>query len=122
VRRGELWWGSPGLAGGSTKRRPFLVVSADFFNANPRYPKVMAVQLTTAVRARSFDWEVEVPRGVAGLESASVVKCGEVYTLLKRQLVEAIGTFPLPWQRRVDEALAVALSLPVAQNSAPADR
>ena len=67
MRRGELWWAAPALAGGSSKKRPFLVVSADMFNAHPRYPKVVVVALTSTVRSRSFDWEVALPRGTAGL-------------------------------------------------------
>lgn len=111
MRRGEIWWGSPQLPGGSAKRRPFLIVSDDVFNANERYPKLMAVHLTTVVRVGPFDWEVELPRGTSGLERASVAKCGEIYTLLKTDLTQQIGALPAPVMRRVDAAMAVALGL-----------
>lgn len=111
MRRGEIWWGAPRLAGGSSKRRPFVIVSANVFNANPRYPKVVVVQLTSSVRSRAFDWEVHLPRGVGGLPAASVVKCAEVYTLLKDQLVEVVGTLPRAWLGRVDRALGISLAL-----------
>jgi len=112
VRRGEIWWGAPPLPGGSHKRRPFLVVSADAFNRNERYPKVMVVHLTTATRAGGpFRWEIAVPRGVAGLPVASVVKCSEVYTLLKMHLTAIAGTLPRPYVERIDRALATTLGL-----------
>lgn len=112
MRRSEVWWGAPRLTGGSKKRRPFLVISADFFNANPRYPKVMVVHLTSVARAVVPDWEVAFPRGVAALPSASTAKCGEVYTIEKAQLEELVGTVPRELMAQIDDALALALSLP----------
>ena len=90
-----------------------LVVSDDAFNTNDKYPKVMVVHLTSAERpGRDFDWEVALPRGTAGLERASVIKCGEVYTLWKEQL-EGPGS-PVAGSRFLQkpfaaEALLVAL-------------
>ena len=112
MRRGEIWWGAPPLPGGSRKRRPFLVVSDDAFNRNELYLKVMVVHLTTATRAGGpFRWEIDVPRGIAGLPLASVAKCNEVYTLLKLHLTEQAGTLPHPYIERVDRALAITLGL-----------
>lgn len=113
VRRGEIWWGRPPLPGGSTKERPFLVVSADAFNINERYRKVMVIHLTSSPRAGGpYAWEVALPRGVAGLPAASTAKCAEVYTFFKESLTELIGTLPVEDMRRIDAALGVALSLP----------
>ena len=113
MRRGQIWWASAPLQGGAPKRRPMLVVSDDVFNENDRYPKVMAVHLTSVKRLGGpFDWEVALPRGTAGLERASVVKCSEVYTLWKEQLQGPAGTVPPRAMRSVDRALAVALGLP----------
>ena len=114
MRRGEVWWSSAPLPGGSRKRRPFVIVSHDAFNGNERYPKVMVVHVTS-VRRRGgpFDWEVELPRGTAGLPRAGTVKCAEVYTIWKNRLEEICGTLPGDVVRRVDRALAVALALPV---------
>jgi len=112
VRRGDVWWGAPPLPGGSRKRRPFLVVSLDAFNRNELYPKVMVVHLTTTQRSGDpFQWEVEVPRGVAGLQAASTVKCNEVYTLRKAHLETPVGTLPRSYLERVDRALGVALGI-----------
>jgi mRNA-degrading endonuclease toxin of MazEF toxin-antitoxin module len=106
------------MQGGAEKRRPMLVVSDDAFNCNDRYPKVMVVHLTSVRRIGGpFDWEVEVPRGTAALDRASVVKCGEIYTVWKEQLQGPAGTLNPALMRKVDRALAVALSLPLASRS-----
>lgn len=112
MRRGELWWAAPRLPGGSRKRRPMLVVSADAFNRNERYPKVLVCHLTSILRTEAFDWEVPVPKGTAGLRARSIVKCNEVYTLFREQLESQIGTLPTPLMQQVNRALAISLELP----------
>jgi mRNA-degrading endonuclease toxin of MazEF toxin-antitoxin module len=113
VQRGEIWWGSPALPGGSRKHRPFLIVSQDGFNRNERYPKVMVVHLTTVRRVGgSYPWEVDLPRGSGGLATASVAKCGQIYTLLKSHLGELSGSLSSEQMGSIDRALAVVLSLP----------
>ncbi len=112
VLRGEIWWGRPALTGGSRKRRPFLVVSNDAFNRNQRYPKVLAVHLTSVQRlGDEYPWEVSLVRGEGGLPVASVAKCGEVYTLLKSQLDGRVGMLRAEKMDEVDRSLAVALGL-----------
>jgi mRNA-degrading endonuclease toxin of MazEF toxin-antitoxin module len=100
------------MAGGGRKRRPFLVVSHDAFNGNEHYTKVLVVHLTSAHRLGGpYDWEVDVPRGTAGLAKSSVIKCAEVYTLLKVQIGNLIGTLPREHLVRVDRALSMTLGL-----------
>jgi mRNA-degrading endonuclease toxin of MazEF toxin-antitoxin module len=90
-----------------------LVVSADAFNQNDRYPKVMVVHLTSVERLGGpFAWEVSIPRGAAGLPRASVAKCSEIYTLWKDQLQGPAASLPRPLMQTVDRALAIALELP----------
>src|SRR5438105_2172414 len=99
--RGEIWWASPRLPGGTKKRRPMLVVSDDVFNRNERYSKVMVVHLTSVIRpGERFDWEVEISKGAAGLPQTSVAKCNEVYTLLRDQLETLVGSLPRALMRR----------------------
>jgi mRNA-degrading endonuclease toxin of MazEF toxin-antitoxin module len=111
VRRGELRWGNASLPGVSRKRRPFLVVSDDVFNRNERYEKVLVVHLTTSARTDPFPWDVGLPRGTAGLPSASLAKCNEIYTLFKTQLGELLGVLAPEDLRRVDAALKISLGL-----------
>ena len=48
---------------------------------------LLVVHLTSVKRLGGpFDWEVELPRGTAGMYRSSIVKCGEIYTLWKEQL------------------------------------
>ena len=110
MRRGEVHWGVPAIPGGERKRRPFLVVSADAFNANERWTKVLIVHLTSVQRAGGpYDWEVILPRGAANLPRSSVAKCGEIYTLFKSQLIELVGMLARDQMEQVDRALHVAL-------------
>jgi mRNA interferase MazF len=101
------------MSGSRGKRRPMLIVSHDAFNQNVAYSKVMVVHVTTVKRLGGpYDWEVELPKGTAGLERSGIIKCGEIYTLWKEQLQGPVGTIPLTFMHQVDRALAVALSLP----------
>lgn len=111
--RGEIWWARPSLVGGSRKRRPFVIVSNDVFHRNTAYPKVLAVHVTTALHEKGpFPWEVELPRGAAGLGYRSTIKCGEVYTLLKADLEEPCGALTREQLATVDGCLLLALGLP----------
>ena len=102
------------MRGAGAKRRPMLVVSDDAFNHNEQYSKVMVVHLTSVQRlGAGFHWEVTLPKGTAGLERTSIVKCGEVYTVLKDQLQGPAATLPAAMMREVDRALATALGLPL---------
>jgi mRNA interferase MazF len=113
VIRGEVWWSSARMASGSRKRRPVLIVSGDGFNRNERYPRVVAVHVTSVHRpAGAPVWEVEIPKGAANLERASIAKCAELYTIRKERLESRIGAIPRDVMQRVDRALAIALSLP----------
>lgn len=111
VRRGEIWWGGPGLPGGARKRRPFLIVSNNAFNLNEKWHKVMVVHLTTVAGAAAVSWQIPVPRGVAGLPQTSTVKCAEVYTVFKTDLASLVGTLPSEYMSRVDAALQITLSI-----------
>lgn len=112
MRRGEIWWARPRLAGGSAKRRPFVVVSADGFNENPRYGKVLVVHLTSRQRpGEPYSWEVDLRRGAGGLKYQSIAKCAEVYTVLKDNLDELSGSLRRDEMVQIDRALSVALEL-----------
>ena len=112
--RGEVWWGRVPMKGSGRKERPMLIVSDNAFNRNERYPKVMVVHITTVQRfAGPYSWEVALPRGTAGLERPGIAKCGEIYTVWKEQLHGPPGTVPRAILAQIDQALAVALNLPL---------
>src|SRR4051794_24765754 len=100
------------MAAGNTKRRPVVIISSDVFNDNPRYTKIVVVHLTTQLHPGApFLWEVEIPRGAAGLGKTSIAKCAEPYTLLKESLTGQVGQLPRRLMADVDVALGRALSL-----------
>lgn len=112
--RGEVWWARVPMRGSGSKRRPMIIVSDDSFNQNERYPKVMVVHITTVKRLGGpYDWEVAIPRGTARLDRPGIAKCVEIYTLWKEQLEGPSGTVPHAIMKKVDQALAVGLSLPL---------
>jgi mRNA interferase MazF len=112
VRRGEVWWGSPSIPGQTRKRRPFLVVSDDAFNANVAYAKVLVVHLTTVQRSKGpYAWEVSVSRGTGALPKGSLAKCAEVYTVFREDLADRIGMLPNQTMKQVDRALSLTLGL-----------
>ncbi|MFC1612205.1 type II toxin-antitoxin system PemK/MazF family toxin [Myxococcota bacterium] len=72
----------------------------------------MVVHLTSVPRRGGpYDWEVELPRGAAGLPFTSIATCAEVYTLFKDNLSELAGTLGHEHVERIDRALSVALAL-----------
>lgn len=100
------------MPGATNKRRPFVIVSGDAFNANDRFRKVMVIHLTTVARAGGpYDWEITLPRGTAGLPAACTAKCAEIYTLWKDHLTALAGTLPREYVTKIDAAIMVALAL-----------
>jgi mRNA-degrading endonuclease toxin of MazEF toxin-antitoxin module len=110
MRRGEIWWGRPPTVGRARKRRPFVVVSHDAFNTNPSFPKVMVVGVTSRV-GRAYPWELELPRGTAGLPRGSRASCGEIYTFRKEWFDKLGGSLPASLIYDLDDALRRALAL-----------
>ncbi len=88
------------------------MVSGDAFNANELYLKVLVVHLTSVHRPGGpYPWEVEIPKGVAGLPRSSTAKCAEVYTFFKSDLTGQVGTLPADKLAEVNSALSLALEL-----------
>lgn len=119
-RRGELWWvRQPGWSEQATdtskRRRPYLVVSGDPWNLEPRYPRVTLCPLTGLENvARRYDTDVMLRRRETGLSKDSVARCVEIYTVFRDQLLERIAQLPDVKMRDVDRALRLYLSLVTA--------
>ena len=103
MRRGEVWWSAPSLAGSGRKRRPFVIVSHDAFNGNERYTKVLVVHVTSVQRLGGpFDWEVVATRTVS-LSNASL-PLEELIAM--EPIASAVGRFAVPpapcasWMRK----------------------
>jgi mRNA-degrading endonuclease toxin of MazEF toxin-antitoxin module len=119
-RRGEIWWvrqsGARGQAGDrSTGRRPYVVVSGDPWNLEPRYPRVTVCPLTGAERVtRRYETDVVVRKHESRLSKDSVVRCVEIYTVFRDALEERVARLPELRVRELERALATYLSLALA--------
>jgi mRNA interferase MazF len=116
-RRGELWWvrqpaQSEQAADTSKRRRPYLVVSGDPWNLEPRYPRVTLCPLTGREHvARRYDTDVVLRRRDTGLPKDSVARCVEIYTVFRDQLIDRIARLSEAKMAEVDRALRLYLSL-----------
>jgi mRNA-degrading endonuclease toxin of MazEF toxin-antitoxin module len=93
-------------------RRPYLIVSGDPWNAEPRYPRVTICPLTGIENVpRRYDTDVVLRRRETGLAKDSVVRCVEIYTVFRDVLLERVSRISEPKLRDVERALALYLSL-----------
>ena len=117
IRRGELWWvrqsnNSEQATDTSKRRRPYLIVSGDPWNFEPRYPRVTLCPVTGAERVlRRYDTDVVLKKNETGLSKDSVVRCVEVYTIFREQLLERIGCIADSKLEEVEAALRLYFSL-----------
>lgn len=118
-RRGELWWvrqpARPKPAADTSKsRRPYVVVSGDPWNLEPRYPRVTLCPLTGLEHvAHRYDTDVVLRRRDSGLPKDSVARCVEIYTVFRDQLEGRIGQLSAAKLNELDRALRLYLTLGV---------
>lgn len=97
----------------STRRRPYVVVSGDPWNLEPRYPRVTLCPLTGLEHvARRYDTDVVLRRRETGLPKDSVARCVEIYTVFREQLEQRITQLTDGKMAEVDRALRLYLTLP----------
>jgi mRNA interferase MazF len=79
------------------------------------YPRVTVCPLTGLENVpRRYDTDVVVKKRESGLGKDSVVRCVEVYTVFRDELIERAGRLPPRRMPEVDRALSRYLSLPLA--------
>jgi len=88
---------------------PRIVVSND--TGNRVGSLVIAVAVTSNLRAATLPVGVFLPAGTGGLPLDSVAHCGHVYAVDKARLGLRIGAVPPRFLERVDQALRVSLAL-----------
>ena len=119
-RRGEIWWvrqpAAPAQAAdGVQRRRPYLVVSADPWNVVEQYPRITLCPLTGVENVpRQYDTDVRLRSRETGLPKDSVVRCVEIYTVFRDQLLSCAGRAPARRMQEIDQALSLYLALPSA--------
>jgi mRNA-degrading endonuclease toxin of MazEF toxin-antitoxin module len=101
--RGEVYLAS------LDKKRPVIIVSADFLNR--RALDITVVPITSVERLR-FSCRVPLPAGTAGLRRNSFAKCDGVVSLNRNRIVfPPIGVIPLDLMTHIEDAIKDALDL-----------
>ncbi|MFB0536013.1 MAG: type II toxin-antitoxin system PemK/MazF family toxin [Anaerolineae bacterium] len=105
-RRGEVWLAA---MPDESKRRPCVVLSADWLN---RYALDVMVVPVTSVARGNFPTRVELPAGEGGLRVASWAKCDQVTTVSKKRLTgEPFGHLSQAKMQEIADAVRLALDL-----------
>ena len=112
MKRGEIWRASlPAPSGsGAGFRRPYLIVSANCFNAS-RIRTVVATVITSNLRLADAPGNVRLPARETGLSKPSVVNVSQVVTIDKAFLTERVGRLTPRLSGAVDDGLRLVFSL-----------
>jgi mRNA-degrading endonuclease toxin of MazEF toxin-antitoxin module len=115
MKRGDIYMAnleprrSKGEQGGT---RPFLILSDEAFNANPRWTTVMGVPITASDRCRTRGPAVvALACGSGGLKKDSFAICYQATTLGKEKLRRKIGTLDAADVERVEVGLLAAFGM-----------
>lgn len=94
---------------GETKRRPCVILSANWLN---QYAHDVIVVPITSVPHGQFPTRVELPAGEGGLKRRSWAKCDQVTTIRKLHLVgNPFGMLSSAKMDEIAEAIHLALDL-----------
>jgi len=108
-KRGEVWivnW-NPARGSQQAGRRPALVIQNDI--GNEKSPTTIVAAISSSVRRYPMNVEVRPPEG--GLTQPSIVKAGQIMTILKERLERRLGTLTNKRMVQVDKAIRLSLSL-----------
>ena len=103
-RRGEIWWAA------SDKRRPVIVVQADFLNRS-RTDWILSVPLTSNLARAGMPGNLRLPKRETGLRRASVANVGQVAPLHREGFGERVGVLSSLHMSQLDEGLRLILRL-----------
>ena len=106
VVRGEIWWAV------ADKRRPVVVVQADFLNRS-RTSWILSVPLTTNLSRGDAPGNVRLGRRETGLGRASVANVTQTAPLPRSGFRERVGGLSEPLMSRIDEGLRLVLGLKI---------
>lgn len=103
-RRGEVWWAV------ADKKRPVVVVQADFLNRS-RVGWILAVPLTSRLERAGAPGNVRLSRRHTGLSRASVANVSQVAPLPRSGFRQRVRRLPRELLERVDGGLRLVLWL-----------
>ena len=110
-KRGEVYLVSfdPTVGSEIKKTRPAVVVQNDISNRHS--PITIVVAITAQFDEPLYPTEVLIPRGQAGMRTASVVLLNQIRSIDRRRLVRKLGVLSSTMMTQVDDALEVSLGL-----------
>lgn len=103
-RRGEVWWAS------ADKRRPVVVVQADFMNRSAT-AWILSVPLTTNLAYAEAPGNVRLRKRETRLPRASVANVSQVAPLPRASFSERVTRLPAATVARLEVGLRLVLSL-----------
>lgn len=112
LRRGDVYFvtSDPALGAEIQKTRPAVIVQNDI--ANRASPITIIAAITSHGEGRRiFPTDVLVRAGDGGLTSPSIILLNQLRSVDRRRLVRRLGTLKPETMRRIDQALAISLSL-----------
>jgi mRNA interferase MazF len=97
-----------------SKLRPAVIVQNDI--GNRASANLIVAAISSQLPAQALPVQYIVPEGTpvaqaAGLPRASVVDCGNIYTIFKRLVRRKLGAFPREAMSQIDTCLRVSLAL-----------
>ena len=112
VRRGDIWWASLKVPGGSGPgfRRPILVIQSNEFNRSS-INTVIAVAITSNLMLANAPGNVRIPARTSGLKKASVVNVSQIITIDKTFLSGRVGALNSKYLREVEDGLRLVLEV-----------
>ena len=112
VSRGDIWWADLGPPVGSAPGfdRPFVIVSANRFNAT-RIGTVIGVAIYSNMDLAKHPGNVSIRAGAGGLDRDCVANVTQLATLDRSELAELIGVMPDPYLKAIDDGLRLVLEL-----------
>jgi mRNA interferase MazF len=112
IRRGQVWWASPGTPVGSEPgfNRPVVVVQSDDFNRS-LIRTVMVVIITSNIQLADAPGNVLLPRKCTKLPKDSVANVSQVVTLDKSFLTSRVSKLPDEFMADIEEGMRLSLDL-----------
>jgi mRNA interferase MazF len=117
MRRGDIVVVAfPYVTGGGGTNRPALVVQCD--RDNQRLSNTIVAMITGNTRSAQTEptqllVDPSTPEGQSsGFSYPSAVKCGNLYTVGRRDILATIGSLPALAMAQIDVCLKAALELP----------
>lgn len=106
--RGQIWWmeGYEAHKEGA-KSRPALIVSSNNINCNMSNKNITVVPITSNVSRLDIPTNVLFDRA----DGQRVIKCGEIVTIYKKQLLQYESTVSEELMSKVEEAIKLTLNL-----------